>query len=205
MTYNPNSPIGPVPPRDQVDQVRNNFSTFDTIFKVNHTALNDPNQGKHEKIIFNKQLVDPGVTEDLDVLYSKNATSNVSTQPQIFLQIPEFLPTKLDTSKPGNPPMQLTYNTVNIVGPNQFQSFLPGGYLFYFGSTTDITVPITLSPIPTSILAAIAIPNTMTIAGTPVPYRVSTKVLSNSQFQIFSADATIANPYSFTWLAIGLA
>jgi len=204
MTYNPNSPIGPISPLSQVVQVQTNFSTFGTIFNINHTALNNPDQGKHEGVQFTLQTVDPGVTDDLAVIYNKNATSNIDTEPQLWLQILKFLPTKLDPSTPGNPAMQLTYNKVNTVGP-VFQSFLIGGYLLFFGKVTDITVPVTLSPIPSSILTAIAIPNTMTTAGNPIPYRVSTQILSKSQFMIYSADASIANPYSFTWIAIGKA
>jgi len=93
---------------------------------------------------------DPGVTQDLDILYNKNADSVAGAQPQLFVQIPKFLPTNNDTTNADNIGMQLTYNQVNIAGP-QYQSFLIGGYLIYIGSSlTGVTV--TLTPTPAEIL-----------------------------------------------------
>src|SRR5580692_6784455 len=137
MTYDPTSPNGLQSPKDQVTQVRTNFAQFASILAINHTGFNLTNQGDHEAVVLNNQSVDPGVTQDLDVIYCKNATSNLGKQPQIFLQIPKFLPTELDPTNAINAPMQLTYNQVNVAGP-VFQSFLPGGYLFYFGTVSAL-------------------------------------------------------------------
>ena len=202
MTYNPNIPIGAVSPQNQVPAIQTNFSQFNSIFEKNHTSINTTNQGDHERIILEIQNSDPDLIGNINILYAKNATSKAGTQPQLFFKIPIFLPTMLDPSTPGNLPMQLTYNSINTTGP-VYQSFLPGGYIFYFGSTTNIAVNIILSPVPTIILMAIAYPNTKTTAGTPIPFNVSTQIISNMEFKINSTLGT--TPYSFTWMAIAQA
>lgn len=212
MTYNKLKPdSGPSPLLD-VSIIQGNFSDFSTIFALNHIALNDRNQGAHGRVILENQSDDPGVTEDLAVLYNKDATSNVSTEPQLFAQIPKFLPTNLDTTDADNVGMQLTYQQVNTAGP-VYQSFLPGGYLFYTGSVTGVSIPnvitsllITLSPIPTRIITAIANSNTVTNPGGR-PFKVSTIINNQSTFTIYS-DANAGNPgipYIFTWTAIAIA
>lgn len=215
MTYSPNKPDSGPSPSIDVAQIQTNFSRFDAVFSNNHTALNDKNQGAHETVILLRQTADPGVTEDLAVLYAKNATSRAGTQPQLFVQIPKFLPTPQDTTNAQNTGMQLTYNTVNTAGPI-YQSFLPGGYLLYQGSVSGNTAPnvliaqtVILSPAPTSILIAIATPNTMTSVGTPTPFNVSTTIntLTNDRFVINSTGNGSGGsiPYSFVWVAIGKA
>jgi|HubBroStandDraft_2_1064218.scaffolds.fasta_scaffold00031_11 hypothetical protein len=201
MTYDPTSPNGLQSPKDQVTQVRTNFAQFASILAINHTGFNLTNQGDHEAVVLNNQSVDPGVTQDLDVIYCKNATSNLGTQPQIFLQIPKFLPTELDPTNAINAPMQLTYNQVNVAGP-VFQSFLPGGYLFYFGTVSALGT-VTLSPAPTKILMAIANSNNLTGGSAPAPFDVQTRITSNSTFVISSALAT--GIFTFTWMAIASA
>lgn len=203
MTYSFIKPDAGPSPKDDVTQIRTNFSQFATLFNINHTALNNSNQGDHEAVVLTLQTVDPTVTEDLDVLYCKDASSQAGTQPQLFVRIPDFLPNANDPTVTKNDPMQLTYNSVNTAGP-VYQSFLPGGYLLYFGSTSNIAVNITLSPAPTQILVAIATPNTMTSVGTAVPFSVSTTILSNSTFKINSTlnGTGPVIPYSFGWVAI---
>lgn len=209
MAYIFNKPDqGPSPLLD-APIIQGNFASYSAAFastaigvKYNHTPLNDPNQGDHEVVLMELQASDPGVNTDLVSLYSKNSTSAVSTEPQAFVQIPKFLPTINDTTNAENIGMQLTYNKVNIVGP-QYQSFIAGGYLVYIGSTTDITLTITLSPVPTKILVAIATPNTMTTAGTSQPFTVSTTILTPSTFKINSGLG--AATYKFTWMVIALA
>ncbi len=206
MTYNSTNPPSTTSPKDSASLIQTNFSQFDTIFSnmvlgvaYNHVALNDFNEGKHAAIIFQRQTTDPTITQNLDVLYCKNATAATGTTPQLFLRIPKFLPTILDPSKDANNPMQITYNSVNTAGP-VYQSFLAGGYILYFGTTSNIAVNITLSPSPTKILVAIAEPNNLTTSGTPTPFSVSTQIISTTQFKI-NSNAT--GVYSFTWMAIG--
>jgi hypothetical protein len=215
MTYSPSKPDrGPSPLLD-VGQIRTNFSVFGTKFNVNHTAMNDVNQGDHESVVLVKQTSTPSVNQSLAALYCKDIKSKASTQPQLFARIQKFLPNKGDTNPAKNDPMQLTYNQVNVAGP-VYQSFLPGGYLLYFGSVSGNTAPnvkiaqtVILSPAPTKILIANAVPNTMTSAGTPIPFSVSTTIntSTNDRFVINS----LANgpspiiPYSFMWMAIATA
>ena len=136
--------------------------------------------------------------------------SNAGTVPgvatnQLFVQLPKFLPNMGES----NFPMILTYNSVNTAGP-VYQSFLPsaklqsntrGPYLFYFGSTTNIAVNITLSPAPSSLLLALAVPNTD--SGTAsIPWQSATNIINSSTFKIVSNATGV---YRFSWMAIGLA
>ncbi len=158
MTYNPKIPKATASPKDSASPIQVNFNQYVSIFSrtaggviYNHIAFNDIHQGKHAAVLMDKVSNPPGVTQDLSVLFNKNAISNAGTQPQLFAQIPKFLPTKNDTTKADNAAMQLTYNQVNTAGPTQFQSFLIGKYLIYFGSSSS-GVTVTLTPTPTKIL-----------------------------------------------------
>lgn len=197
MTFVPNKPDSGPSPFVDASVIQTNFAQWGSIFDNNHIGMNLLNQGDHSSVIFENQANDPGVTNDYVSLYNKNASATTGgSQPQLFFQIPEFLPTKYDKNDKPNVGMQLTYNQVNTTGPSQYQSFLPGGYLLYFGSTTNIAIPITLSPIPSSIVIAIA---TATSLVTGNPATVSTTVNSPSQFTI-NSNAT--NPYEFRWFVI---
>lgn len=213
---------GPSPALD-APTIQTNFAQFASIFSntiagiiQNHTPLNNRNQGDHESVIMQLQTGDPGITQDLDSLYAKNASSNAGTQPQLWLQIPKFLPTIKDPTNNPNLGMQLTYNSVGLAGP-QYYSFIGGQqlYLVYFGTDTgtsasSIIDTITLSPAPTKILMAIATPNNFTVGrpGAQIPFTVSTLVTSSNTFQIFStgnlAGSGPAIPYSFGWIAIAI-
>lgn len=215
MTFSPTTPQSQLSPSATQAQIKTNFSEFARIFALNHSAFNSSNQGDHENVIFQNQSTDPDVTENLVALYCKNATSLSGTQPQLFAKIKKFLPNSSDTENAENTPMQLTFNTVNIAGP-QYQSFLPGGYILYFGIDSGVTVSnvaiadtIILSPAPTLFITAIAIPNTMTTIGTPVPFTVATEIntSTNDRFIIHSSGNSSGAPiaYSFTYLAIAKA
>ena len=208
MTYSPIIPNGVQSPKDQVVAVQTNFAQFAAIFastsggvNYNHTALNDTNQGDHESVILTNQTADPGVTTALDVLYSKNASSKAGIQPQLFVQIPKFLPNQNNSDNVPNTPMQLTYNSVNTSGPI-YQSFLAGGYLLYFGMVSSIGSPIILSPAPTKLLIAIADGNNV-LGVNQVPFNVCTSIntTTNDRFTIFSDNAT--GSFTYTWMAIG--
>jgi hypothetical protein len=116
------------------------------------------------------------------------------------------LPTGQDPVNAENTPMQLTYNSVGTAGP-VFYSFLPGGYLVYFGkiSATNLNPQtITLSPVPSSLLIAIANPNTVESNGTHRPIKISTNITSPSTFNVYADFAPLAS-YDFSWFAIGVA
>jgi len=202
MTYVPDTPQAKPSPKDTQAQIQTNFAQWAAKFLINHSAMNSSSQGDHQAVILQNQVADPGVTQDQVTLFCKNATSQAGTQPQLFAQIKKFLPTLNDPRDAPNDGMQLTYNSVNTVGPNQFQSFLIGGYLLYFGIVTALGT-VTLVPAPSQIIIAIAQPNNMTTVGTPIANTVSTNVLNNSQFQILSSTAT--GVFSFTWIAIARA
>ena len=197
---------GPSPNVDAA-QIQDNFSSYAAVFSqtaggaiYEHTPLNDPNQGDHETILFKIQSNDPGVNNNFDVLFSKNVTDHSGTQPQLFVQVPKFLPNAYNTRNTPNDSMQLTYNAVNVAGPI-YQSFLVGGYLIYFGTVTSIAADITLVPAPTQILCALAASNNMD-PGTTAPYRAATSIVSTSSFHIYGNPAGV---YSYRWLAIAKA
>jgi hypothetical protein len=214
MTYSPNIPEPSSSPKSSVSSIQTNYSQFASIFSstsggviYNHVPFNDFNQGKHAAVLIQNQSGDIGIgdTQSLAILYSKNATAATGgPQPQLFVQIPRFLPTDLDTTKFLNPGMQLTYNTVNISGPI-YQSFIVGGYILYFGSTTTIGTPIVLSPTPTKILCVQAISQgTSTVGGqTNVPYDVGVVVTQPKTININSTMAP--GGAKFLWMAIAQA
>jgi hypothetical protein len=204
MTYDPLTPNSVQSPKDQVTAVQGNFDSFASVFSstaagviYNHTPFNVAKQGNHEAILMETQGDDPDVDEDLVAVYSKDSASQVSTEPQLFFRLPVFLPTKQDTNTPGNPPTQITYSTVNTAGP-QYQSFLPGGYVTYFGSVTA-TGNVTLVPAPTAIVLAIAVPT----SGIAVVNDVSTEIVSNDTFSINSDSAS--GVFSFSYFVIAQA
>lgn len=212
MTYRRNKPDPGPSPKLDASIIRTNFSDFNTVFTVGHIALNQQNQGDHGVVVFEKQAFGPTDVVNSIALFNKDATSHAGTQPQLFIKIPKFLPTNNDTTVAQNTSMQLTYNTVNVAGP-QYQSFLVGGYLIYFGSgsgTTNAKNPtsdtITLSPVPTKILVALASANTDQAASPGDPFTIATEIISTSQFKVRTGgnNKTTPNiPYSFTWTAIG--
>ncbi len=209
MTYDPNSPLPTFAPKDSVVQIKTNFNQFAGIFSAlsggvnyNHMPLNDSNQGLHGAVIFQNQSVDPDVTEDQVDLYSKNVTSAVSTEPQLFSKIQKFLPNKYDTTTAENTPIQLTYDTVNIAGPTAFQSFLPGGYLLYFGSVVTFTPPnsittVTLTPVCTEIVCVQAFP-TSTISSEAAKRYVT--ITGANTFNIVSSNAL--NGTTFVYMVV---
>ncbi len=203
---------GPSPFLD-APTIRGNFDSYNTIASTNHIALNQTNQGDHGTVILQNQSTAPTKIVDEVDLYSKDATSNAGTQPQLFVTIPKFLPSDNDTTTVNSSkiPMQLTYNQVNIAGP-QYQSFLPGGYLIYFGSFSGVTAgiaatsdTITLTLVPSKLLVAYATFQTLKSAAPNPVFEVATTILSNSQFKVTTLgnNQAINLPYTFTYMAIG--
>lgn len=192
MTYDPKITQNLPAPAIIVDQIRTNFSQYANVFDNNHIALNANNQGEHTNVIMQQQANDPEIDGDYADIFAKVVSAAFGDSLQIFAKIPQFLPNNLP-----NISEQLTFNTVNTVGP-QYQSFIAGGYIVYFGSTTNIATTITLSPAPTRIVCVIANSNSLNIL-TNNPNDVGVVVLNNFQFNITSSAP---NPYIFTWVAI---
>jgi hypothetical protein len=196
MTYDPTIPKVTASPSVSAPKIEVNFSSYAAIFSrtvgavYNHIAFNQQNQGKHAVVLMEKQTADPGVTQDLSVLFNKDASSALGIQPQLFAQIPKFLPTADDTRTATNSPMQITYNTANTAGPI-YQSFSIGGYIIYFGST-DTGLLVTLVPTPAEILMVQG-------QSTAVPIFVT-----GTQPDKFMFTSAIAQT-GITWMAIGSA
>ena len=202
MTYSFVKPDPGPSPKDDVTQIQTNFSQFGSIFATNHTAMNDRFQGDHTYVVLTKQGSVPTNTGQEAMLFARDAAAaTAGPQPQLFVKIPDFLPTDNDPTKtPSAKSMQLTYNSVNVAGP-QYQSFLPGGYILYIGSETTSNVQVTLVPAPTQILLAIATVNKSTGPG-GLPFQISTRIDAADKFTIFT-NAT--NPFTVNWYAIGQA
>jgi hypothetical protein len=206
MTFNPDTPAPLESPANTASPIQVNFAQFASIFSntiggivYNHMPFNDlnGNQGKHGAVIFQEQSGDPGIIGDMIALYNKQASSALGSQDQLFVQIPQFLPTDTDPTPAPNDPMQLTYNQVNTSAPI-YQSFLIGGYLIYFGSATSsgsnpTTATITLSPMPTKILCAQAYPQ---VLGQNIWVTINTP----TKFTISSTNAPALS--TFLWMAI---
>lgn len=216
MVYKRSKPDSGKSPKRDAPNIQGNFSTFDTVFSQNHTPLNDIHQGDHETIIFQNQTDFPGTVVNGDFIFAHNATSKADTQPQLFVKIPKFLPTRFDSNTPRNDAMQFTFNTVDTAGPNQYQSFLIGCYLINFGivtgsSTGLIDVTVTLVPAPTKILSVIATTSSFWTNTTDItrnrPYsiRIIPNTTTNASFRITSTGNIFSNannPYEFRWVAI---
>lgn len=189
MTYNPEIPQPEPSPATQQSELKTNFSQFAAVFasslggvNYNHTAINAGNQGKHEAIILQDNVTDPLVEDDFVALYNKGG--------QIFARIQEFLPNGI----PNNP-MQLTYGTVNTGGP-VYQSFLPGGYVLYIGTSAKAS-QVTLSPACSELLLVIGVPN----VGSNL-YDIGATVVQPNKFTLNSILAP--GGYSFAYIAIGV-
>jgi len=205
MTYDPQIPLASSNPKDSASPIQVNFSQFAAIFSklvggvyYNHMPMNDPSEGKHASVILQNQTLDPGVTEDLAVLYSKTVTQTGTPQPQLHVQIPTFLPTPDDRTIAPNEPMLLTYSSVDVAGPI-FYSFLPGGYLIAFGIVTGaaITSTINMPVATTKILTVIVNPNTVEGGAGSSPVKISADIKTATQFVAYSPAA-----FDFTWVAI---
>lgn len=200
MTYDPNQPSENTSPSTSVGSIRTNFSQFYTIFSnyvgniyYNHISPNDDNQGNHGAVIFQKQTEDPDVEDNIAVLYAKDLTTAASTEPQIFCRNQE-------TQALPDLPFPITYNKVSLSAV-QYQTFMMGGYLVYIGVTNNIAVPITLTPIPTSILnVQISVQD---VNGTNIPYDGGVVVTQPDTIKINSTNAPGGTNY--LWLAIAKA
>lgn len=214
MTYIKTKPDLGFSPKLDAPTIKGNFTAFGSVIANNHALMNTPNQGIHTNIIFENQTVDPTLTTSIDNLYSINATSNSGTQPQIFLRIPQFLPKAPDTTSNLNHRMQLTYNTVNTVGP-QYQSFLPGvidptspnatgAYLVYTGQQAYASpTTIVLSPVPSQLRCVIVTP-VITISSGVFPAKFNVRVVSSSTFVITATSSLGSfNPDFWGYIAIG--
>lgn len=199
MTYNPNIPEDLPSPDIATTLIRTNFSQYANVFDNNHAAINDSNQGKHTNVIL-QQISDPDVTDNLDSLYGKTAVAASGTTQEIFAKVPQFLP----VDKP-NLPMQLTFNVVNTAGP-QYQSFMAGGYIIYWGTipsaTPTINTQVTLVPAPSKIVCVIPNPTKFAaVGGNPTrPVLVSATVNNSSQFTINATFPTGTG--NVNWVAI---
>lgn len=200
MTFLPNQPENLPPPDVGIDSIRNNFSSYATIFANNHVALNANNQGKHTHVILQQQGNDPIVEGSFATLYGKSTITASGTNQELFSRIPQFLP----VDKP-NLPTQLTFNTVNTTGIPYHQSFLPGGYVLFFGtipSAVIVNFPVVLVPNTSKILCVIPNPTKFAAVGiTPTrPVPVSVTIDGPSQFTINSSFPTGTG--DITWIAI---
>ena len=215
MSYNPLFPPPTISPKNSAPQILPNFAQYAAIFSsnsgtitYNHWPFNDPNQGKHAAVILQTQAAAPGVNTSLAALFGMNVGLQSGVQPMLQAQIQKFLPTDYDSTNAQNTPMQLTYNQVTIsappfIGDTQFQSFLPGGYVFYFGKTTTANMVITVTPTPVKLLMAQAFASALINKQGTSGVDVYTTLSVNTN--MFTITSQLAVPGTiFFWMAIGL-
>jgi hypothetical protein len=190
MTYDPTIPQGEPSPAVQQPEVQTNFSQFASVFSstsggviYNHSALNSANQGKHEAILLQDVVTHPTILNPNGYIALYNVAG------QINVRIPVF------NRGPPNVPMGLTAPTVNTSGTPNYQSFLAGSYIVYWGKAVKGT-PISLSPVPSSLVSVIALPN----SGNNL-YDIGASI-SGSTFTLNSVNAP--GGYQFSFMAIGL-
>jgi hypothetical protein len=206
MTYDPTLPTDLPPPNTGILAVRDNFSQYAIVFANNHVPLNANNQGKHANVILQSQGSDPLIEGSFDTLYSKSVTTTSGISQELFSRIPQFLPLEYP-----NIPTQLTFNVVNTTGTPFYQSFLPGGYILYFGiipsapQGVGLSVQITLVPTSSKILCVIPNPTRLTDRGGGVLAPEQMTVIINDTFQ-FTINANNPGAAFFTgdipWIAI---
>ena len=203
--YDPNQPTDLPPPDIGIQSIKSNFSQYAIGFGNNHVPLNATYEGKHTNVILQQQGSDPVVEGGFDSLYIKPIISNLIPSEELFVRIPQFL-----TPDKPNDPMQLTFNIVNVAGP-QYQSFLAGGYIIYWGKIASvvgvINSTITLVPKPSKIICVIPNPTRLvgvtSLVSAPLPLFVTLSTINVDEFTIKSG--TIANPKitgDVFWLAI---
>jgi hypothetical protein len=202
MTFIPDYPSAQNSPLGSYAQIQTNYAQYASIFSsqasgviYNHFPLNSSTQGNHAAVLFDNQITDPPVTNNLVALYAKKYPANVG-QPELFLRIKNFLPNGMQ-----NYPMMWTLNTVSLSSP--YQSFLLGGYIIFWGSATrsgpDTTL-ITLSPAPSSLINAFASANQGTSTSGS---NIGTQILTSSTFNIVWGMTPVFA--SAGWMAIGVA
>lgn len=200
MTYS----LIPVPssnPAADAPLIQGNFLAYGNAFAIDHSALNNADQGDHNKVTLLQTTNNFAAAPNTSVLFAKNATSAVNTTIQVFSRIPKFLPTAQDTTEATNTPIQLTYDQVNTVGPI-YQSFLAGGYLIYCGSVLINgagQATITLSPIPTKILTVLC--NSTVNGPDGQPAVVSASITQPSTILIITNTLSAGTTYLWTAIA----
>lgn len=199
-TYNPSEPQDLPPPSVAVDTIRNNFASYADVFDNNHIAMNAANEGKHSQVILQEQVIDPTINSNFADLFSKIISAQSGFSQELHAMIPKFLP----NNKP-NTPQQLTFNQVNTAGPNQYQSFIAGGYIVYFGKVTQAgvaaAITVTLVPAPTEIVCAIANSTTIISSSTFFYAPVAVNVINNFQFNV-NPSTNAGVPRDFFWICI---
>jgi len=71
MAYNPDIPQASDDPSQSQGQLLANFQALNTFLSVNHTALNDPNEGTHKFLQMPEQASPPSTGSNTGGLYTK--------------------------------------------------------------------------------------------------------------------------------------
>lgn len=203
MIFDPTKPTDLPPPSVSVDTIRTNFSSYADVFDNNHIALNLSNEGKHNQVILQQQFGNPVVNGNFADLFSKIISAQSGNSQELHAMIPRFLPNDF-----AYQPQQLTFNIVNTVGPNQYQSFIAGGYIVYFGKVTQgpgsaVSLSVALSPTPSQVVCVIANSTTVINSSTFFYQPVAVNNVSTAGFNV---NPSGSNPgpggQDFYWICI---
>lgn len=170
------------------DAIRENFSTLQTAFNTDHVDLDSSGQGHHAKVDFPEGTA-PTVAADHVVMYAKDTNS----RPTIWMR-----------QENNGTEIQLTGPDPTIA--TNGKTFLPGGLLFQWGTTTvanggTITFTTAFSGTPYSVVA--------TGDGSPTASSVllaGIRSKSAANFVVslvLNGDTGETTPRPVNWMAIG--
>lgn len=163
------------------DGIKENFTTIQTAFQVDHVAYDAAGEGYHSKVNF-PQGTAPTVAADSVVMYAKDTNS----RPTIFMR-----------QENNGDEIQLSGPTPSI-GTNGY-TFLPGGLLLQWGvssstaSNTSITFPVAFTTLYSL--------NVTTRASNLNASFHKIQSQGNTSFTVINSTATIV--LGFYWMAIG--
>jgi hypothetical protein len=159
------------------DGIKENFTTIQDAFQVDHVAYDATGEGFHSKVTF-PQGTAPTVAVDNVVLYAKDTNS----RPTIFMR-----------QENNGSEVQLSGPTPSV-GSNG-STFLPGGLLFQWGFNASAGNASVVFPTAFSSLYSITI-GTRGNSGSSGYHRISTESATG-----FSVQATATS--GFYWMAVG--
>ncbi len=167
--------------------IRNNFTTIDTAFQVDHVPYSTTGEGKHNKVTLPVQAADPANIAGEIVLYNKlNAITNVNT---LYIK---------------GPTGAIVPATANTLFAQNGYTYVPSGQVIMYGNgtanantVTPIVFPINLGSNPFSIVVT---PKSSG-SSTPAP-TLTVGDFSGTPGVGFDVKNSGAST-SFFWIAIG--
>lgn len=192
MTFQPGVPTGSVPLNQDYLNIQGNFTSLNTQFLVDHIPLTNGSQNGYHKSIHLVPQATPGNVSGVGQIYSKTVNDGINTDQQLFFQ-----------TGTGNRNIQFTRNFLPSVSGGNGSTFLPGGFILQWGSTTAVassggnTINFNF-PFPNAVFSVQ--PTVVTSDNSTIRF----SLLNNASTSSFTTTQT--NTSKFTnlyWIAIG--